>query len=165
MPHLCLSVFISVPNPYGLSARTARPFRPATPARTAHSCPFVFIRVTIPFFNPAFLPGNPRYLARVRRPDGRSSSGNRRREESPGSTETRCRVTPGGGNPRESATENKPPARASAPAGKGETVRQERTAVPATGTARQAPPGARPNRDGTWQVFAPSSGSVARGVR
>ena len=31
------------------------------------------------------------------------------REESPGSTEIRCRVTPGGGNPRESATENKPP--------------------------------------------------------
>ena len=30
-------------------------------------------------------------------------------EESPGSTETRCRVTPGGGDPRESATENIPP--------------------------------------------------------
>ena len=29
----------------------------------------------------------------------------RRREESPGSTEARCRVTPGGGDPRESATE------------------------------------------------------------
>ena len=33
-------------------------------------------------------------------------------EESPGSMETRCRVTPGGGDPRESATESKPPARA-----------------------------------------------------
>jgi len=33
----------------------------------------------------------------------------RRGEESPGSTETRCRVTPGGGDPRESATESKPP--------------------------------------------------------
>ena len=32
-------------------------------------------------------------------------------EESPGSTETRCRLTAGGGDPRESATENKPPAR------------------------------------------------------
>ncbi len=31
-------------------------------------------------------------------------------EESPGSIETRCRITSGGGNPRESATENKPPA-------------------------------------------------------
>ena len=43
-----------------------------------------------------------------RRPDGRS----RREagEESPGSTGTRCRVTPGGGDPRESATESKPPA-------------------------------------------------------
>ena len=30
-------------------------------------------------------------------------------EESPGSTETRCRVTPGGGDLRESATESKPP--------------------------------------------------------
>lgn len=38
-------------------------------------------------------------------------------EESPGSMETRCRITSGGGNPRESATENKPPQ------GKGETVR------------------------------------------
>jgi len=32
-----------------------------------------------------------------------------RGEESPGSTETRCRLTAGGGNPRESATESKPP--------------------------------------------------------
>ena len=31
-------------------------------------------------------------------------------EESPGSIETRCRVTPGGGDPRDSATESKPPA-------------------------------------------------------
>ncbi len=30
-------------------------------------------------------------------------------EESPGSTETRCRITSGGGNLRESATESKPP--------------------------------------------------------
>ena len=33
-------------------------------------------------------------------------------EESPGSMETRCRVTLGGGDPRESATESKPPASA-----------------------------------------------------
>src|SRR5579871_5511084 len=31
-------------------------------------------------------------------------------EESPGSTETRCRITSGGGDTRESATENRPPA-------------------------------------------------------
>ena len=30
-------------------------------------------------------------------------------EESPGSTGTQCRVTPGGGDPRESAAENIPP--------------------------------------------------------
>jgi len=41
-------------------------------------------------------------------------------EESPDSMKQRCRVTPGGGNPRESATENEtaPPSGA----GKGETV-------------------------------------------
>src|SRR5882762_9271592 len=31
-------------------------------------------------------------------------------EEIPGSTRTRCRITSGGGDPRESATESKPPA-------------------------------------------------------
>ena len=41
-------------------------------------------------------------------------------EESPDSVKQRCRVTPGGGNPRESATESKPPGRVS---GKGERVR------------------------------------------
>ncbi len=47
-------------------------------------------------------------------------------EESPGSTEKRRRITSGGGDPRESATENKPPRPRAG--GKGETVRQERTA-------------------------------------
>ena len=61
-------------------------------------------------------------------------------EESPGSTGIRCRLTAGGGNPRDSATENKPPAQGNRltpghPAGKGETVRQERTAPLATGAA------------------------------
>ena len=71
-------------------------------------------------------------------------------EESPGSTGIRCRITAGGGDPRESATENKPPVQVAAtrPAGKGETVRQERTAPLATGAAGQTPPGARPNRGG-----------------
>ena len=31
------------------------------------------------------------------------------KEESPGSTRKQCQVIPGGGNPRDSATENKPP--------------------------------------------------------
>ncbi|SOC40315.1 hypothetical protein SAMN05892877_107122 [Rhizobium subbaraonis] len=35
-----------------------------------------------------------------------------RGEESPGSTETRCRITSGGGDPRESATESRPPSHA-----------------------------------------------------
>src|SRR6516164_3955181 len=48
-----------------------------------------------------------------------------RGEESPGSTEVRCRVTPGGGDPRESATERTPPAplRFAGAGGKGEMVR------------------------------------------
>jgi hypothetical protein len=58
-------------------------------------------------------------------PDGRMAAFRRaRKEESPGSTEVRCRVTPGGGDPRESATENTPPARPGYPTGgKGEMVR------------------------------------------
>jgi len=46
-------------------------------------------------------------------------------EESPGSIDIRCRITPGGGNPRESATENEPPGEApkGAKRGKGEKVR------------------------------------------
>ncbi len=39
------------------------------------------------------------------------------KEESPGSTKTWCQLTTGGGNPRDSATENKPPYQ-----GKGEKV-------------------------------------------
>ena len=42
-------------------------------------------------------------------------------EESPGSTGTQCRVIPGGGDPRESATESKPPV--AYHTGKGERVR------------------------------------------
>ncbi len=37
------------------------------------------------------------------------AAGKNRPEESPDSTRQRCRVTPGGGNPRESATENRLP--------------------------------------------------------
>jgi len=44
-------------------------------------------------------------------------------EESPGSMDIRCRVMPGGGDPRESATESKPPQFVSAYFGKGERVR------------------------------------------
>ena len=39
------------------------------------------------------------------------------KEESPGSTKTQCQLIAGGGNPRDSATENKPPYQ-----GKGEKV-------------------------------------------
>jgi hypothetical protein len=49
-------------------------------------------------------------LPPARRPDGRCCR--KAAEESPGSTGIRCRLTAGGGDPRESATENKPPAQA-----------------------------------------------------
>ena len=39
------------------------------------------------------------------------------KEESPGSTKTQCQLMAGGGDPRDSATENKPPYQ-----GKGEKV-------------------------------------------
>ena len=46
----------------------------------------------------------------VSRPDGRSGYGRKAAgEESPGSIDMRCRITSGGGDPRESATENEPP--------------------------------------------------------
>ena len=72
----------------------------------------------------------------VSRPDGRSGKDRKvAGEESPGSMDMRCRITPGEdsafwrSNPRESATENTPPAPMLIPAegqnsaGKGETVR------------------------------------------
>ena len=43
--------------------------------------------------------------------DGRVTAAQQCVEESPGSTEIRCRITSGGGDPRESATESKPPVR------------------------------------------------------
>jgi hypothetical protein len=50
------------------------------------------------------------YLPLASWPDGRLLiTRERQREESPGSAETGCRVTPGGGDPRDSATENEPP--------------------------------------------------------
>ena len=56
--------------------------------------------------------GSDAYLHGVSWPDGRSGKDRKAAgEESPGSMETRCRVTPGGGDPRESATESKPPGR------------------------------------------------------
>ncbi len=53
--------------------------------------------------------------------DGRVTAGQQCFEESPGSTEKRCRITSGGGDPRDSATEIIPPM--SFGAGKVEMVR------------------------------------------
>src|SRR4051812_21045071 len=58
----------------------------------------------------------------VSRPDGRSRYGRKAAgEESPGSIDIRCRITSGGGNPRESATENEP-----LPTRKGRAARVKR---------------------------------------
>ena len=46
---------------------------------------------------------------KLKLPDKRLIALNLFKEESPGSTRTQCQVIPGGGNPRDSATENKPP--------------------------------------------------------
>ena len=58
-------------------------------------------------------------------PDDRmaAAGGKAPAEESPGSTGMRCRPTAGGGDPRESATENIPPAHGTPWDGKGEMVR------------------------------------------
>ena len=70
------------------------------------------------------------------RPDGRRAC----TEESPGSMETRRRITSGGGDPRDSATESKPP-RASPPQGSRSRVRVK-------GCGKSAPRGRQRQRHG-----------------
>jgi len=69
-------------------------------------------------------------VASVGRTAARAKAERQAREESPGSMDMRCRITSGGREPRESATESRPPAsprlRLAAQmkeTGKGETVR------------------------------------------
>ena len=84
------------------------------------------------------------------------------------------------GNPRRGRPQGKchrkytaSPSPACRMGGKGETVRQERTAPPATAAAGKTPPGARPSRSGrrrgvircAGRASAPPLGSVARGAR
>ncbi len=69
----------------------------------------------------SFVPSLDYISPRVRWPDGRGVLRKQGVEESPGSTETRCRITTGGGDPRYSATEMTPLTRASG--SKGEMVR------------------------------------------
>ena len=82
-------------------------------------------------------------MRRTSRPGGRVGPGNRFAEESPGSTGQGRLLTATRGDPRESATESRPPA--------GWPVRVKRRckrppAFRVTGTARQTPPGARSRR-------------------
>ena len=78
----------------GRLRRETRP--PGTPGR-ALLFSFAFQRANA-FIRPASWPGG-------RTSKSRKAAG----EESPGSMETRCRLMAGGGDPRESATESKPP--------------------------------------------------------
>jgi len=99
-----------------------------------------------------------RMSRRARRPDGRcppGSPGGQRKVRAPreyGAGQLPAGATPG----KVPQKTDRPRARVSCPqgfvprcpAGKGEKVRQERTAPLATGVAGQTPPGARPNRGG-----------------
>ena len=102
------------------------------------------------------------------RPVGRMAARREKslREESPGSMEARCRVTPGGGDPRESATESIPPGFAPVRVkgcGKSAPRRRQR--------GRHGKPHREQNRIGTTRTFGsrpafrPLSGLVARDVR
>src|SRR5262249_15362566 len=89
-------------------------------------------------------------------------------EESPGSTETRCRLTAGGGDPRESATENRPPARATGPA---RVKRRGKSSPRDRQRKRHGKPHPEQDQIGAARratgsgVSASPPGSVARGVR
>ena len=95
------------------------------------------------------------------------------REESPGSTEVRCRVTPGGGDPRESATESTPPVVRDT----GRAARVKRCGKSAP-RRRQRRRQGKPHREqdqvgaagisvcgNAGRTSAPPLGSVARGAR
>ena len=82
-------------------------------------------------------------------------------EESPDSTRQRCRVTPGRGNPRESATEN------SLPLSAGVMVKRWGKSPPRFWQQRRH---GKPHREqcqignAPWVVLASHSGLAARGV-
>src|SRR5207302_6932114 len=107
-------------------------------------------------------------------PDGRMAALRLvRREESPGSTEVRCRVTPGGGDPRESATESTPPVPSRNTGRPARVKRCGKSAPRRRQRRRQGKPhreqdqvGAAgiPVRGNAGQTFAPPLGSVARGA-
>ena len=90
----------------------------------------------------------------VSRPDGRS--GDHRKvagEESPGSIDIRCRITSGGGDPRDSATENEP-----LPGPKGRAARVKRC-------GKSAPRFRQRNRHGKPHREQDRIGTATRTVR
>ncbi len=117
----------------------------------------------------------PRTYLNSRVPDGRMAALRRwRREESPGSTEARCRVTPGGGDPRESATESTPPLRLGTSGRAARVKRCGKSAPRRRQRRRQGKPhreqdqvgaAGTPARGNAGRTFAPPLGSVARGAR
>ena len=87
------------------------------------------------------------HLCIARRPDGRCRRFVRGQRKVRAPRECGAGQSPAGATPGKVPQKTNRP-RASGPAGKGEMVRQERTAPPAMGVAGQTPPGARPNRGG-----------------
>ena len=105
---------------------------------------------------------------------GWSLSAVARGEESPGSTEVRCRVTPGGGDPRESATESTPPACLRFAGRVARVKRCGKSAPRRRQRRRQGKPHREQDQVGAagipvcgnaGRTFAPPLGSVARGAR
>src|SRR5947207_10572930 len=89
-------------------------------------------------------------------------------EESPGSTETRCRLTAGGGDPRESATENRPPGWFASQARVkrwGKSPPRERQRKRHGKPHREQDQIGAARRATGKRVSAPPPGSVARGAR
>src|ERR1700761_7695352 len=76
-------------------------------------------------------------------------------EESPGSIDMRCRITPGGGDPRESATENEPPA----------TTREGFGAVRVKRCGKSAPRVRQRNRQGKPHREQDRIGTASQAVR
>src|SRR5258708_39875594 len=100
----------------------------------------------------------------VSRPDGRSRYGRKAAgEESPGSIDIRCRITSGGGDPRDSATENEPLPPPYPPPLAGEGQREGAARVKRCG--KSAPRIRQRNRHGKPHREQNRIGTATRAVR
>jgi len=107
-------------------------------------------------------PPPPLISPRSRRPGGRCHR--EAAEESPGSTGIRCRLTAGGGDPRDSATENKPPAQGPRGTRRARAKRCGKSAPRPWQQGRQGKPHREQDRIGT-AVSARAQGHFRLAVR